>query len=86
MGYELTVSHSDMNAAFARGEAAPLADSISWLARYRDSWWVVYEDGWLRITNDLGAPARGGCAAGRTASAAPTPDSADAALWRRSNQ
>jgi len=67
MGRELNVSHSHMNAAYARGEAAPLADSISWLTRYQDSWWVVYEGGWLRITDDLGAPATYGCAVGTTA-------------------
>ena len=51
----LAVSHADMNAAYDRGDAAPLAPSISWLARYRDAWWVVYYDGWLRITDDLTA-------------------------------
>jgi hypothetical protein len=42
-----------MNAAYDRGEAVPLAHSISWLTRYQDAWWVVYEGGWLRITDEL---------------------------------
>jgi hypothetical protein len=69
MGRELVVSHSDMNAAYDRGEAVPLADSISWLARYQDSWWVVYEGGWLRIIDDLVAADIDGRATRRTADA-----------------
>ncbi|MGH3277508.1 MAG: hypothetical protein ACRDNW_00005, partial [Trebonia sp.] len=45
------VSHAAMNAAYDKGEAVPLAASMSWLIRYRDSWWVVYERGWLRVTD-----------------------------------
>jgi hypothetical protein len=40
-----------MNAAYDKGEATPLGASMTWLIRYRDSWWVVYERGWLRITD-----------------------------------
>jgi hypothetical protein len=40
-----------MNAAYDKGEATPLAASMTWLIRYQDSWWVVYERGWLRITD-----------------------------------
>lgn len=39
-----------MDAAYEAGEAVPLGQAISWLARYRDAWWVVYERGWLRVT------------------------------------
>jgi len=42
-----------MNAAYLSGRAVPLAQSVSWLVRYQDSWWVVYEHGWLRVTDDL---------------------------------
>ena len=35
------------------GRAVPLAQSVSWLVRYQGSWWVVYERGWLRITDEL---------------------------------
>lgn len=47
----LAVTHAEMNAAYEAGEAIPLAASMSWLIRYQDSWWVVYERGWLRVTD-----------------------------------
>jgi hypothetical protein len=40
-----------MNAAYDNGEAVPLAASMTWLTRYQDAWWVVYERGWLRVTD-----------------------------------
>jgi hypothetical protein len=40
-----------MNAAFDQREVVPLGASAAWLVRYRDAWWVVYERGWLRITD-----------------------------------
>jgi hypothetical protein len=48
----LLVSHAAMNAAYDNGEALPLGQSVSWIVRYRDTWWVVYEHGWLRITDE----------------------------------
>jgi len=51
----LAVTHAEMNAAYDSGEAVPLAQSVSWLVRYRDAWWVVYERGWLRIADDITA-------------------------------
>jgi hypothetical protein len=47
------MSHGKMNAAYLSGSAVPLAQSVSWLVRYQGSWWVVYERGWLRVTDDL---------------------------------
>lgn len=47
----LALTHAQMNAAYHAGEAIPLAAAGSWLIRYRDAWWVVYERGWLRITD-----------------------------------
>jgi hypothetical protein len=47
----LEISHAEMDAAYSRGEAVPLGRAIPWLARYQDAWWVVYEGGWLRITD-----------------------------------
>jgi hypothetical protein len=47
------MSHGEMNAAYLSGLAVPLAQSVSWLVRYQGAWWVVYERGWLRITDDL---------------------------------
>jgi hypothetical protein len=49
----LTVTYADMDAAFGRGEVAPLAEDISWIARYSGAWWVMSPRGWLRITDDL---------------------------------
>ena len=46
-------SHGEMNTAYLSGRAVPLAQSVSWLVRYQESWWVVYEGGWLRVTDDL---------------------------------
>ena len=47
----LAVTHATMNAAYDNGEAVPLAAAMAWLTRYQDSWWVVYERGWLRVTD-----------------------------------
>lgn len=47
----LAVTHAEMNAAYDSGAAVPLGQSVSWLVRYRDAWWVVYERGWLRVTD-----------------------------------
>jgi hypothetical protein len=50
-GPPLELTHAQMNAACDTGQAVPFAHAIGWLARYRDTWWVVYEGGWLRITD-----------------------------------
>jgi hypothetical protein len=47
----LAITHAAMNTAYNKGEAIPLAPTATWLTRYRDAWWVVYERGWLRITD-----------------------------------
>ena len=52
-GQALAMSHGEMNAAYLNGRAVPLAQSVSWLVRYQESWWVVYERGWLRVTDEL---------------------------------
>jgi hypothetical protein len=53
--FPVAISHAQMNAAYETGEAVPLAQSCSWLVRYRDAWWVVYEHGWLRVTDNATA-------------------------------
>ena len=53
--FPLAISHTQMNAAYDTGEAVPLAQSCSWLVRYHDAWWVVYEHGWLRVTDNATA-------------------------------
>jgi hypothetical protein len=51
----LVISHAEMNDAFAAGTATPFTPAITWLARYADRWWIVYERGWLCITDQLAA-------------------------------
>jgi hypothetical protein len=51
----LEISHAQMDAAHNNREAIPFAQSVPWLVRYDGSWWVVYERGWLRITDELTA-------------------------------
>jgi hypothetical protein len=51
----LEITHAEMNAAHTSGDAAPFAETIPWLVRYDNSWWVVHDHGWLRITDDLTA-------------------------------
>ena len=47
----LAIGHTQMNAAYDKGEVVPLGTSMAWLVRYLDAWWVVYERGWLRVTD-----------------------------------
>jgi len=51
----LEISHAQMDAAHGSGEAVPFSQSVPWLVRYDGSWWVIYERGWLRITDELTA-------------------------------
>jgi hypothetical protein len=86
------MSHTDIDAALDRGEVVPLSQGMSWIARYQDAWWVIYEHGWLRITDELVAseldeaaarlaaaemPAASGAVA---QSVQPCPDSQDAGM------
>jgi hypothetical protein len=57
------ISHAEMDAAYDTGDAVLLAPSVSWLVRYQDAWWVIYEGGWLRITDELTAGDIDNCAA-----------------------
>jgi len=45
------VTHAAMNAAFDVGTAVLLSGEVNWVVRHRNAWWVVYEHGWLRITD-----------------------------------
>lgn len=40
-----------MNAAFDAGAAVLLSRAVNWVVRHHDAWWVVYEHGWLRVTD-----------------------------------
>jgi hypothetical protein len=45
----LITGHAEMDTAFERGVAIPVSQSIGWLMRYRGAWWVIFEEGWLRV-------------------------------------
>lgn len=49
----LHLTHQQIEAAIRRGEAVPLAATVTWLIRYQDAWWVVYEGGWVKVTDAL---------------------------------
>jgi hypothetical protein len=51
----LELTHAEMNAAHDSGVAVPFTETIPWLVRYDNSWWVVHDRGWLRITDTLTA-------------------------------
>jgi hypothetical protein len=51
----LELSHAEMNAAHDSGAAVPFAETVPWLVRYDNSWWVDHDHGWLRITDTLTA-------------------------------
>jgi hypothetical protein len=52
-GVPLEISHARMDAAYDTGEAVPLGETVPWLVRYHSAWWVIYEGGWLRVTDAL---------------------------------
>jgi hypothetical protein len=51
----LAMTHAAMNAAYDNGDAVSLGTAVAWLVRYQEAWWVVYERGWLRITDSATA-------------------------------
>lgn len=51
-GGPLGVTHQEMDSARTRGEATPLAAGVTWIARYKDAWWIAYEGGWLRVVDE----------------------------------
>jgi hypothetical protein len=48
----LEVSHAEMNDALCAGTAVPLGDGLPWVTWYASAWWVHYEGGWLRVTDE----------------------------------
>ena len=48
----LEISHAQMNDAICNRTAVLLGRGLWWIARYLDAWWVEYEGGWLRVTDD----------------------------------
>jgi hypothetical protein len=48
----MEASHAQMNDAARAGAAVPLGPGLPWVVRYLGAWWVEYEDGWLRVTDE----------------------------------
>jgi hypothetical protein len=48
----MEISHAQMNEALGARAAVPLGPGLRWVVRYLGAWWVEYENGWLRITDD----------------------------------
>jgi hypothetical protein len=48
----MEVSHAEMNDALCAGTAMPLGDGLPWVVRCGGAWWVQYEGGWLRVTDE----------------------------------
>jgi len=47
------LSDADMDAASASGQATPLGDVITFIMRYRDTWWLSTQAGWLPVPPHL---------------------------------
>jgi hypothetical protein len=48
----LFLSQDEMTAARDRGTASLLSDEIDGIVWFAGTWWVGYERGWLRITDE----------------------------------
>jgi hypothetical protein len=49
------ITHAQMSVAVSAGAVVSLGRGFPWVARYLDAWWIEYEDGWLRITDEHSA-------------------------------
>jgi hypothetical protein len=49
------ISSPDMNAYLANGQAEPLSQVVPFIARYRDTWWLSTQAGWLPVTAPIAA-------------------------------
>ncbi|MFG1878029.1 hypothetical protein ACGFIV_24560 [Sphaerisporangium sp. NPDC049003] len=47
------ISHAEMNRAFDQGLVSPLGQTIAYVVRYQDTWWIHFEKGWVRSDNKL---------------------------------
>lgn len=47
----LRLTFEQMVEAQRQGLAAPFSPTVQQITRYREAWWVVYERGWLLITD-----------------------------------
>jgi hypothetical protein len=48
----LFLSHDEMRRAYDQGSASLLSGEIDGIIHHSNTWWVVYERGWLRITDE----------------------------------
>jgi hypothetical protein len=48
----LFLYHDEMTLAREQGTASLLSGEINGIARHLETWWVAYERGWLRITDE----------------------------------
>lgn len=52
----LAVTHADMARALDRGSAVPFGPGVlGGIVRWAGAWWVAWEGGWLRVTDELTA-------------------------------
>lgn len=50
----LAVTHADMGRALDRGSAVPFGPGVlGGIARWAGAWWVAWEGGWLRVTDEF---------------------------------
>lgn len=47
-----TMTYAEMDSALQSGQAAPLCPTVLWLVRYQDTWWALWERGWLAIEDE----------------------------------
>ena len=48
----LEISYAEIRAAYDNGDATPLSDVITDIARYRKHWWIAHTHTWLLITDE----------------------------------
>jgi hypothetical protein len=63
VGTENLLTETAMRHALTAGDATPLSEAVSDIARYGGSWWVSTEHGWVRVTDPGHAGRLDKCAA-----------------------
>ncbi|HLL66740.1 MAG TPA: hypothetical protein VK453_13530 [Micromonosporaceae bacterium] len=48
----LEISYAEIRAAYDSGDATPLSNVITDIARYRNHWWIAHTHTWLLITDE----------------------------------
>lgn len=47
----LEITYEEIRTAYQNGDATPLSEIITDIARYRDHWWIAHTSTWLLITD-----------------------------------